>query len=909
MIRSASDLIGRAAEIKRLERWLDPRSTRPPVLVLAGETGVGKTAVASAACQLASERGYLVGAARASAMERATPHSLIVEALDEHAAGIRQLAKDERAVLDRLFRSMSPDDEVDEAACEAALRALLRTLGSHKPLLLALEDVHCADPLSLRIVRGVAEAGCSSHVRVLLTLRPPEPEPWLADAGVERLVLRPLDAGHAAAFLADRVTRTAVPALVAASGGVPLFLDELARDAAVLTPDGRVDPPRAIRAAVEDELYSLTDLARHAVRAASIVGDAFDPRVVTAVAELDVGQAARGLDEARSRLLLRSLDGRRLRFRHPIIRDVVYAATPPGWRVMAHRRAWEALAAREAGPTELAPHAEGCARVGDQRAAAVLIAAAESTADPASAAHWLAAALRISSGESEQRRDVMRALARALAASGRLRAARTVVGELLTAAPIGAPACAPAIVLRAMIDRALGEGGDARRSLAQAAATTRVLADAVEVWLELAAIEPPGRAGAWAREALRLARRSGQDAAAMARLALVELRHRRIEIAGAVLADALRQLDPGDVRTILDIVLVEADLERTSEAIDHARLGVEMADVAVDAFHAVPLRAALALALVRAGRLEEAASVADEAIELARAGESSAHLRWALAAACLAYGHRGDLAAALAAGEAASRVGGSRRCQLAHAAFGIALVDARQLDRGRHHLRLALGPGTECPTAVWVQSRAALSLVEVELDRGRLDAAERCIRDMESGAALPGLWSRAALARALLLLAHGRAGEAVTAAQRAATALERSALALDRAHAQLVLARALDACRRREAALEALERAHAMTDACGATRLGNEIAREMRRLGHAVAGPPPHERPVAAPLARLSHREREVATLVAAGYTNREIAAALLISEKTVEKHVSRLLEKLCVPSRAQVAALVGAHS
>ena len=59
-------------------------------------------------------------------------------------------------------------------------------------------------------------------------------------------------------------------------------------------------------------------------------------------------------------------------------------------------------------------------------------------------------------------------------------------------------------------------------------------------------------------------------------------------------------------------------------------------------------------------------------------------------------------------------------------------------------------------------------------------------------------------------------------------------------------------------------------------------------------------------LAALSGREREVAELVALGRTNKEIAAELFLSEKTVESHMSRLFGKLGVRSRAEVAKAVG---
>jgi DNA-binding NarL/FixJ family response regulator len=58
-------------------------------------------------------------------------------------------------------------------------------------------------------------------------------------------------------------------------------------------------------------------------------------------------------------------------------------------------------------------------------------------------------------------------------------------------------------------------------------------------------------------------------------------------------------------------------------------------------------------------------------------------------------------------------------------------------------------------------------------------------------------------------------------------------------------------------------------------------------------------------LAQLSPREREVATQVASGKTNREVAAVLFLSERTVGNHLVRIFDKLGVHSRAALATLV----
>jgi DNA-binding CsgD family transcriptional regulator len=108
-----------------------------------------------------------------------------------------------------------------------------------------------------------------------------------------------------------------------------------------------------------------------------------------------------------------------------------------------------------------------------------------------------------------------------------------------------------------------------------------------------------------------------------------------------------------------------------------------------------------------------------------------------------------------------------------------------------------------------------------------------------------------------------------------------------------------------ESAVKWLERAEAELASMGAVRFRDEAARELRRLGRRVGAR--HRRAEGGSgLASLSGREREIAELVSRGRTNREIAAELFLSEKTIESHLTKVFAKLGVSGRVAVAEAVG---
>ena len=109
----------------------------------------------------------------------------------------------------------------------------------------------------------------------------------------------------------------------------------------------------------------------------------------------------------------------------------------------------------------------------------------------------------------------------------------------------------------------------------------------------------------------------------------------------------------------------------------------------------------------------------------------------------------------------------------------------------------------------------------------------------------------------------------------------------------------------RERAESELARAEAMLDACGARRLRDEAARNLRAIGVPVPRQGRRGRRPAAGIAALTDRERELAELVSAGHTNRDIAARLHLSHKMVETHLANILAKLHMRSRAAVAGTI----
>jgi DNA-binding NarL/FixJ family response regulator len=169
--------------------------------------------------------------------------------------------------------------------------------------------------------------------------------------------------------------------------------------------------------------------------------------------------------------------------------------------------------------------------------------------------------------------------------------------------------------------------------------------------------------------------------------------------------------------------------------------------------------------------------------------------------------------------------------------------------------------------------------------------------------ALPQRTATIRSARAAVLLADGEGAGALEAAEEAVRLADSADNPLLSGRCRIQYGNALAASGQREQGVSELRRAEQVLSECGATREAAAAAQDLRRLGERVRRRARPDR--GAGLSGLSSREREVADEVAAGKTNRDIAATLFLSEKTIESHLARIYSKLDVHSRAALTAIV----
>ena len=298
------------------------------------------------------------------------------------------------------------------------------------------------------------------------------------------------------------------------------------------------------------------------------------------------------------------------------------------------------------------------------------------------------------------------------------------------------------------------------------------------------------------------------------------------------------------------------------------------------------------------GRFGEAAGHADEgAIRAEQVGQETL-VAYALALRALAEAHRGnEVVARSAAARALSLAGSTSGRPAEH--FATAALGLLELSLGRN----VEAVGVLTPLVAFARreelrepgvARFVPDLVEALVACERLDEAEEHLVWFEANAArLERASGQAAAARCRGLLAAGRGdlAGALAELEHALQLHDRSPIPFDRARTLLALGVARRRANDRRKARTTLEDARAVFSSLGAVVWERRAAEELARIG----GRAPAS-------GELTPVERRVVELVAAGNTNREVAAALFLSTRTVEGHLSRVYGKLGVHSRVELA-------
>nr|MDT0663379.1 AAA family ATPase [Micromonospora sp. DSM 115978] len=922
--------IGRADELARLTELLVEPTPVQTVVVLDGEPGIGKTRLVGEFAGRTVGPGMPMLSGRAAEFERAVPYGIFLDALAGSPEGDAPHSRQLREMLESGSRVPAGGvGGMQRRELHSRIRALLATMVGPAGLLVLLDDVHWADEASVDLLNLLLRYPPANRVRFLLATMtgqcPPLLEATLArlSPAPARLRLGPLAGTDLASWLAAEppVRRRLLERI---SAGNPLYLELLAplptADLVALEADdcSQLEARVGLSGTIAAELRGLGTVERRIAQAAAVLGPGRDFVAIAQVAEVPPDLATAAIDRLAGRIVLREANGR-LEFRHPLVRAAAYWTAGPAWRAAAHRRAAAHLRERGAPLTLQAHHLARTVDVGDEEGAAILADAARSVLGtaPGSSERWLRSALAALPDRpelAERRSELMLWHAKALSMCGQLDTARAVLHDIVA---LAGPHRHAAVEHLAVVERLFGRHDTSRALLNRELTLDRSGAAAQALRLELAVNEMLD--GVWAEatrhgdEAIRYARLagdSGVEAAAQTVLAGCALGTSALPTALAHIDRAGRLVDGladpalrDELGSVALLAWIEHSVDRNLVALRHLQRGIRAARH-YGRNHILPqLYTVRAIVRTSLGRVAEALQDAREAEALARRQASS---EIAVLAAAVSLrptlwvdgpeGARTILARLhtveppRSAWYRAISLGLIGEATLAVAESGqpdgespppVSMAEAVAA------ARRCLGPG----------AATALAL-SVEGAPGVPGGAGRLLRARGVAGGLSSQRGRVELTAARLALAAGRVDEAVACGLRAVGLFVRAGTPAPEGIARMRLAEAYFVTGDATAGRAQVGTAKGLFVAAGARWLAEEAGRAQRRFGARM--------PRAGLAGRLSGREAEVAELVAQGMTNQQIASRLVVSPRTVESHLARIMSKLNAPTRAAIGRHLG---
>ena len=910
-------LLGREREAERIDRSLDSAGAGvATALVIEGEAGIGKTALLDYAVERAS--GMTVVRIRALQSEAELAFAGLADLCRPLLAFLDALPERQaRALRSALALGPATGTPGDRLTTGAATLSLLAAAAEDRPLLLVVDDANWLDAPSAGAILFAARRLQADPVALLIAARAGDPA--LA-ARLEQLEVRGLDQDAARALLAEAAPGDLAPAvgekLIESTRGNPLALLELPRTLtdAQLRGEEPLDDPLRVGPNVERAFAHRVTRLGEEVRRALLLAAAADNDdvrpVVTGLERLSLDQSV--LEAAEDARLLH-IDGTRVMFPHPLVRSAVYYGAAPSERRRAHGLLADALAGVD---EERRAWHRAAAAVGPDEEAARLLEAAGARSRERGAYASAAAALE----RAARLGHVPRRLARlALAADAAwLAGDAPAAAALATEGLEGEPARedrAELVALRARVELHCGSQKRAYNWFIEAAdlveptnprRAAEMVAEAIGAGMQAAGPELQQAAERLERLS-RLLRRGDPFVEVVLAQALVAA----ASVAGT--GDKVARLRESHAAALENGAAVAESplhlylaargqwmLGRNAEASVLAREGVRRAREEQAAGVLPQLLRILAAADYDRGEWTTARAAAVEAAEVANElGQTTT--------ACACLGLLAEMEAEI--GDAAACRANARRAieiarnfalefyrERAERALGRLELACGSLDRAIDQLEKVaerLDGAGNCELNV----SPLPDLVEAYTRHSDVPQAERALARLEALADSPMPGEEAVVNRCRGIVA--RNGDFAAYFRRALELHEADLFPFERARTELCLGERLRRAGERRAARQHLNSAAATFAELGAEPWLDRAHRELRATGERLRGRAPHEADV------LTAREAQIAAQVAEGKSNREVAAALYLTPKTVEFHLTRVYRKLGMRSRSELVRMM----
>jgi class 3 adenylate cyclase/predicted ATPase len=387
--RHLTPLVGREEEIAMLmRRWERARQGDGQLVLIVGEPGLGKSRLVEELHTRLRDTPHTWTEWSCSQLLQNTPLHPIADWGRQRFGGTETAAEQQLADLENTLALIKIDpaenipflaplldiplakERLPDLAPEEFRRRQLAAMTSWivagartQPVVLALEDVHWADPTTLDFIRGIAERGALVPLLLLITARPEFRPPWGARSHHGTISLVPLDRQQVWQMVGELAARHALPkevieGVTERTGGVPLFVEEVTR---LLLERGEQGGIQAIPPTLQQSLMARLDRlgpAREVAQVGAVIGRDFSYGLLRATAGMEdaaLQMALERLAEADILLVQGLPPESEYRFKHALIQDAAYDNLLKSRRHVLHHRVAEVLLVNVGGTAPAEP--------------------------------------------------------------------------------------------------------------------------------------------------------------------------------------------------------------------------------------------------------------------------------------------------------------------------------------------------------------------------------------------------------------------------------------------------------------------------------------------------------------------------------------------------------------------------